>query len=125
MSADFTPQSRFVRAFYWKHLAHKVDDEKSVDLLFHLLNSFDAPKGIIEITGPEDLQYTQYTSAYNIKERELFLHIYYNRIYYNRMVQSLKLSDFSSEDGDEIVHFPVVQEQQVMKLKEVSKRKKL
>lgn len=120
MSAYFTPQSRFVRAFYWKYLAHKVDDEKSVDLLFHLLNSFDAPKGIIEITGPEDLQYAQYTSAYNIKERELFLHIYYNR-----MVQSLKLSDFSSEDGDEIVHFPVVQEQQVMKLKEVSKRKKL
>ncbi|MGF3072267.1 linear amide C-N hydrolase [Facklamia sp. P12932] len=115
LPGDFTPQSRFIRAFYLKALSSEVNNDKAVELIFHILNSFDAPKGIMYVSGETDLQYTQYTSAYDIEKAELFVHTYDNRT-----IQTLKLADFDL-DKDEVVHYPLVEKQQYLDLKKESK----
>ncbi|ALS03020.1 choloylglycine hydrolase [Enterococcus silesiacus] len=84
---DFTPQSRFVRAAYLKHFSETVDDEQAVEQIFHILDSFDIPKGVVKVSSDTDVQYTQYTSAYDSKEKQMYIHLYENR-----MIQTLSLT---------------------------------
>ncbi|MBO0446212.1 choloylglycine hydrolase family protein [Enterococcus ureilyticus] len=76
---DFTPQSRFIRAAYLKHFSEKVDDEQVIEQIFHILDSFDIPKGVVKVSSQTGVQYTQYTSAYDSKEKQLYIHLYENR----------------------------------------------
>jgi penicillin V acylase-like amidase (Ntn superfamily) len=85
---DFTPQSRFVRAAYLKHFSDPVEDEQAIDQIFHLLNSFDIPKGVVKVSNETDVQYTQYTSAYDGQKKTMYVHLYDNRT-----VQTLSLSE--------------------------------
>ncbi|MBO0439224.1 linear amide C-N hydrolase [Candidatus Enterococcus ikei] len=85
---DFTPQSRFVRATYLKHFSESVSDDLAVEQIFHILNSFDIPKGVVKVSNDKDIQYTQYTSAYDSKEKVMYIHLYENR-----MIQRLALSE--------------------------------
>ncbi|MEI5994730.1 hypothetical protein A5880_002316 [Enterococcus sp. 4G2_DIV0659] len=83
---DFTPQSRFIRAAYLKHFSESIEDDQAIDQLFHILNSFDIPKGVVKVTNEKDVQYTQYTSAYDNEEKKMYIHLYTNR-----MIQTLSL----------------------------------
>ncbi|EOL47776.1 choloylglycine hydrolase family protein [Enterococcus caccae] len=84
---DFTPQSRFVRAAYLKHFSEKVEDEQAIEQIFHILDSFDIPKGVVKVSSDTDVQYTQYTSAYDCKEKQMYIHLYENRT-----IQTLSLN---------------------------------
>lgn len=110
---DFTPQSRFVRAAYLKEFSNTVPDEKAIDLLFHLLNSFDIPKGVVEVGGPEDLQYTQYTSAYDLEGKAMVIHTYDNR-----HLQVLKMKE-KYMTGDRCYYFDLQERPQVVEMGEI------
>lgn len=103
---DFTPQSRFVRAAYLKHFSEQVDDEQAVEQIFHILDSFDIPKGVVKVSSDTDVQYTQYTSAYDSREKRMYIHLYENR-----MIQTLSLT---SGIGDSLApqYFELKKEQQ-------------
>jgi choloylglycine hydrolase len=62
-----------------------------VNTAFHILDSFDIPRGVVRPAEGEDvpLEYTQWTSASNLKER-----VYYFHTYGNRRVRSVILANF-------------------------------
>ncbi|MTD37572.1 linear amide C-N hydrolase [Erwinia sp. CPCC 100877] len=103
---DFTPQSRFVRAAYLKHFSDPVEDEQAIAQIFHLLSSFDIPKGVVKVTSDTDVQYTQYTSAYDAQEKKMYLHLYDNR-----MIQTLSLTE-GDLTGDAPQYFALNHHQQ-------------
>ena len=79
MPGDYTPQSRFVRATVLSSLAEVPDDDFAPQMVFHILNSFDIPRGVIEIVANNTPQHTQYTTAYDCEHGILYYHDYYNR----------------------------------------------
>lgn len=88
LPGDYTPQSRFIRAAYLKHFTAPVSDDLVIEQIFHLLNSFDIPKGVVKVTSEKDVQYTQYTSAYDCEKKVMYIHLYENR-----MIQTLSLDE--------------------------------
>lgn len=103
---DYSPPSRFIRAAYLKHFANPVSDDKAIELIFHLLDSFDIAKGVVKIKGADNVQYTQYTSAYDLNERTLYIHLYDNR-----MIQTVKL-DPTLLENDKLQFYQLVETQQ-------------
>lgn len=106
---DFTPQSRFVRATFLKHFADQVEDEKAVELIFHVLDSFDIPKGVVVTGENHKVQFTQYTSAYDLTNKAMYVHVYDNR-----QIQMLSLEEVS-----EPTHFEIVEKQQIAQMKKL------
>lgn len=103
---DFTPHSRFVRATFLNQFSDPVDDDKAIELIFHVLDSFDIPKGVVVSGDNHKVQFTQYTSAYDLKEKALYVHLYDNR-----QIQMLSL-----EKVTEPTRFQIISEQQVAKM---------
>lgn len=108
---DFTPASRFVRAAYLKHLANDVHDENGIKLIFHILNSFDIPKGVVEVANAEVAHHTQYTSAYDITNKTMYVHTYDNK-----MIQKVTMKEEDYEAKD-IKKYPLVEEEQYLDLR--------
>jgi choloylglycine hydrolase len=84
LPGDFTPPSRFVRAvaFSTSVLPSKTGDE-AVLQAFHILNNFDIPKGATREEQKDDhgnivAEYTQWTSACDLKAKRFFFHTYEN-----------------------------------------------
>ncbi len=82
LPGDFTPPSRFVRAVALSRAAFPGDDgEDAVQQAFHILNSFDIPRGTVR--GVENDQpsfdHTQWTSACDTKGRVYYFHSDDNR----------------------------------------------
>ncbi len=100
---DFTPPSRFVRAAFLSRSAMPGENgPQAVRQAFHVLDGFDIPRG--SVRGVEDghvaLDYTQWTSAADTKNR-----VYYFHTHANRRVRSIELprTDF---DAATIVTLP-------------------
>ena len=94
LPGDFTPPSRFVRAFFFAGNAPPSETaEASVNQAFHLLNQFDLPVGstrAIYSLGSltrkhlvslelELCEYTEWTSACDLAGGSFFIHTYGNR----------------------------------------------
>lgn len=82
LPGDFTPPSRFIRAvvFSQSYLPAKTGEEGVFDV-FHILNQFDIPKGSVrgKTGNTTEMEYTQWTSAANLKEKKYHYHTYDHR----------------------------------------------
>lgn len=90
---DFTPPSRFVRATAF--VQSSIPTNTALDTVknaFHILNSFDIPKGSVrEISnGTTTYELTQFTSASDLKNLILYFHTYENR-----QIRSVQLNTFN------------------------------
>jgi choloylglycine hydrolase len=95
LPGDFTPPSRFVRAVALSQNAlHGRTGPDSVGDAFHILDSFDIPRGVVRPAegDREPFEYTQWTSASDLKNRTYYFHTYGNR-----RVRSVELADFDFE----------------------------
>ena len=95
---DFTPPSRFVRAVAFSKSALPVETAREGVLQsFHILNQFDIPKGAARGLehGMEVADYTQWTSAADLKNVR-----YYFRAYENSRIRmiDLKAVDFDAKE---------------------------
>jgi choloylglycine hydrolase len=104
LPGDFTPPSRFVRAVALSQDALPGEDaEDTVKVAFHVLDSFDIPRGAVRppAGSNEPLEYTQWTSASDLKNRKYYFHTYDDR-----RVRSVSLEEFNL-DATEPTTFPL------------------
>jgi choloylglycine hydrolase len=104
LPGDFTPPSRFVRALVLSQDAVQGETgQDSVREAFHILDSFDIPRGVVRPADGEQAayEYTQWTSASDLKERTYYFHTYDNR-----RVRSVVLSNFP-QDGARPIRIPL------------------
>lgn len=93
LPGDFTPPSRFVRAVALSQDANRGQTGvESVREAFHILDSFDIPRGVVRPSEGErePYEYTQWTSASDLKSRTYYFHTYDNR-----RVRSVELTKFN------------------------------
>jgi choloylglycine hydrolase len=93
LPGDFTPPSRFVRAVALSQDAFRgATGKEAVREAFHILDSFDIPRGVVRPADGENepSEYTQWTSAADLKERTYYFHTYDNR-----RVRAVVLSNFA------------------------------
>ena len=72
---DFTPPSRFIRVLFLTISSIETENARdTVSQLFHILNSFDIPKGAIREKTGEITQedYTQWTTAQDLRNRNYY-----------------------------------------------------
>lgn len=80
LPGDFTSASRFVRATYLNNLSSTVSHDKGIDKFFHIMNQFDIPDGVFDLQDGTDYVYhTQYTSAYDLANMEMYVSMNGNR----------------------------------------------
>lgn len=122
LPGDFTPPSRFVRAVALSQDAVAGQKgEDAVKTAFHILDSFDIPQGVVrpaDGSDPQSYEYTQWTSAADLKNRTYYFHTYDDR-----RIRSIALSEFALDhprpitmtiEGDqaiEVVHPEPVQKE--------------
>jgi choloylglycine hydrolase len=81
LPGDFTPPSRFVRAFFFSQsVLESATAHEARDTAFHILNLFNIPLGIIrEKTQDEEYcDYTQWTSVCDLSQPSYYWHTYNN-----------------------------------------------
>lgn len=110
MPGDFTPQSRFVRAAILNFLAEQPEDAKAVDKIFHLLNQSDIPYGAVMVTDSGLPQYTQYTSAFDLEKKKVYI-----STYENRQLQGFELTE-ELASRSEVSVSEIIREQQIVSL---------
>lgn len=90
--SDYKPESRFLRAAYAKLMSMPVDDENAINEVFQLLSMENTPKGVLRISVDDEMlvPWTQYTSAYDISNKDLYAFSYDNH--------NLKLLHFGNPD---------------------------
>lgn len=97
LPGDFTPPSRFVRAFFWLHsLRQPADTYAAVTQTFHILNTFDIPVGAefaLDQQIPDIPSATQVTCVTDTTHPA-----FYYRTMYNSQIRKVDLSkiDFST-----------------------------
>lgn len=82
LPGDFTPPSRFVRAVAFSQTVTQLKDEDQArDTAFHILNLFDIPVGVVcsQQEGQIHCDYTQWTSAVDLRNKKYYFHTYGNR----------------------------------------------
>ncbi len=82
LPGDFTPPSRFVRAVALSQSAAPVDTGvQAVREAFHILNSFDIPRGAVrpDVAADQPYDCTQWTSACDLQALTYYFHTYGNR----------------------------------------------
>lgn len=83
LPGDFTSPSRFVRAAAFSATALQPETElDAIHTAFHILNLFDIPKGTVrdQEQGRISCEYTQWTSATDLKNKRYYFHTYASRI---------------------------------------------
>jgi len=113
MPGDYTSASRFVRVAYLKHLADQSEDQTAVEDMFHILDSFDIPKGVVKTAGPSGTQTTHYTNSYDLKKRQCYIHLYSNRA-----IQTIKM-DEKLFGSDRMHIYRLNEHQQIMEAPEI------
>jgi len=91
MPGDFTPPSRFVRAVFLSQCVTQLkDEEETRATAFHILGLFDIPVGVVcmEQNGQMYCDYTQWTSAVDLRNKRYYFHTYADRTI--RMVDLMK-----------------------------------
>lgn len=77
LPGDFSSVSRFVRAHYLvQNTLPAMDAENGVITAFHILNSFDIPKGTVYDPDTEYYETTQYTIVYDLQGQTAYKKTY-------------------------------------------------
>jgi len=90
---DFTPPSRFIRAVAFTQSSTQPQNEsQGVDMVFHLLNLFDIPRGSVRTKNNNKLliEYTQWTSV-----SDTHVPTYYFHTYNNRQIKKISLAQLN------------------------------
>ena len=85
LSADYTPPSRFVRATYLNYFAYQPNgSDDAVQLMAHLLNNVDIPKGVSRMTAGNKVvsDYTQWVNLKDLENNRMKIADYSNRTNY-------------------------------------------
>lgn len=89
LPGDYTSPSRFIRAaLFSQTVIDKKDEFELCDTVFHILNLFDIPRGIIREKTSSEIyyEYTQWTSTCDLNNKR-----YYWKTYYNHNVKMVDL----------------------------------
>ncbi len=83
LPGDFTPPSRFVRAAIFANgVFDSADGEDAMVELFHILNNFDIPRGVVRSSEEKDehgnvkADYTQWTSGNDTESKTFYIRTY-------------------------------------------------
>ena len=101
LPGDFTPPSRFVRAAEFSQSAYQAETGRAAVLeAFHILNNFDIPRGSArergkDIHGNPPADYTQWTSANDLKAKQ-----YYFRTFENSRIRMISLMKMDLDAKD-------------------------
>ena len=107
LPGDLSSQSRFVRAAFTRLNAASGDSEaESVSQFFHILTSVEQTRGCCELENGK-YELTLYSSCCNADKG-----IYYYTTYENRQITAVSLHA-ENLDAQELVRFPLVQEQNI------------
>ena len=80
LPGDFTPPSRLIRASVMKSFATPAETFKeAVNLVFHVLNDVDIPRGVLKNLESIFADYTSWTVAKDLKNAALYYHDYNDR----------------------------------------------
>ncbi|WP_174803485.1 linear amide C-N hydrolase [Martelella limonii] len=95
LPGDFTPPSRFVRAaIYSNGEFDSTDGPDATFELFHILNNFDIPRGVVRTGREKDdhgniiADYTQWTSGNDTKSKTFYI-----RTYDDSAIRKISLDD--------------------------------
>ncbi len=92
LPGDFTPPSRFVKAYYLKTQIKEHEGEYGqVMAASHILNNVDIPKGAV-VTQRHTMDYTQYLSFMSATSSK-----YYFRLYDQPAIVSFDMNDYDLE----------------------------
>ncbi|APC25648.1 Amidase [Only Syngen Nebraska virus 5] len=85
LPGDFSSESRFIRlAFFSQTVEIPRTSAGAVNTVFHVLNNFDIPKGVVASinmnTGKHVYEKTIYTAVYNLKTKEIVFKDYNNQV---------------------------------------------
>ncbi len=98
LPGDFTPPSRFVRAFLFGHAALPgANGEEAAQQLFHVLDGFDIPRGSVEeksAGGNPIYEFTSWTTA-----NDMTNHVFYYHTADNRRVRRIELMKLDLNGG--------------------------
>lgn len=94
---DYTSPSRFVRAAALLQFSEPTDSKYAVNKGFHLLDTSDIVKGVIQLE--DSLQYTQYTSLYDLTKREMYI-----RLYDNFTIQKICFDEAQADAAEPVVY---------------------
>ncbi len=81
LPGDFTPPSRFIRAVaFSQSIVVGNNENEALDAAFHLLNLFNIPLGVVRHleNNKELYDYTQWTSASDLRNKRYYFHTYEN-----------------------------------------------
>ncbi len=105
LPGDPTSKSRFIRAFFLKHLSVCKDSASaSVSQFFHIMASVSVTQGCV-MSGNEYVK-TVYTSCCNTEKG-----IYYYTTYENNQITGIRLNSHDL-DGKALVCYPLIRTQQ-------------
>jgi len=93
LPGDFTAPSRFIRATaFAQSVVNLTTEKEALESAFHILNLFDIPLGVVRqaVTNDVSYEYTQWTSACDLKNRRYYFHTYENSQIY--MVDLMKMN---------------------------------
>lgn len=82
LPGDFTSPSRFMRAVaFSQSVVHLETEDDARDAVFHILDLFNIPLGVIQEVEPSEVHYdyTQWTSVCDLSNKRYYFHTYKNR----------------------------------------------
>jgi len=107
LPGDYTPPSRFVRAFFFAQTSVSLDNAgAAINQASRILDNFDIPKGCVR-EGSQDnysLGYTQWSVIGDISNKQ-----YYWWTEWNRQMRVVDLNELDF-DGEKIITIPLDQE---------------
>ncbi|MCL5261474.1 MAG: choloylglycine hydrolase family protein [Gammaproteobacteria bacterium] len=104
LPGDYTPPSRFVRAFFFTHNSLVPENAAAaIEQTRHILNNFDIPSGTIREGTPEKyfIEYTQWSVIGDMKNKH-----YYWWTEYNQQVRMVDLTKLNFT-GNKIIATPL------------------
>ena len=107
LPGDYTPPSRFVRAFFFAQTSVSLDNAgAAINQASRILDNFDIPKGCVREGSPDDysLGYTQWSVIGDISNKR-----YYWWTEWNRQMRVVDLNELDF-DGEKIITIPLDQE---------------
>lgn len=92
LPGDFSPPSRFIRATIFANAALPAENSnQAINQIFHLLNQFDIPLGVVRQMGPTNITY-DYTHLSSAKDPNTLK--YYYRSYQDPAIKVADLTQF-------------------------------
>ena len=107
LPGDLSSQSRFIRVAYTKmNSLSGASETESVSQFFHILGSVDQQRGCCEVAEGK-YEITLYTSCCNADQG-----IYYYTTYDNHQISAVDMHR-ENLNGDQLVRYPIIQEEQI------------